>query len=218
MSGLVRIAGVIFNPATLLLKVSLGLWLTTAAAGLIVMNSSQAFSDRDFLTRQGLALCDGIPCFRGIVPEQTSWEQGLAVFNGQAAIFNDPFFRRITLLPSEDGQKVDTVSLDSPLDPAFTIGTLVDTFGTPSCVDTYVYDHSGTLILHYPGLHIVAHFTNNHFNAYTSANTIVLRDPPTIPGQPIAACSALNSDNNRSRFSQLPWKGFAYIHDYVIEE
>jgi hypothetical protein len=218
MSGLARIVGVIFTPTALLLKVSLSLWLTTAAAGLIVMSSSQIHYERDVLAKHGLALCDGMPCFRGIVPDQTSWEQGLAPFNGQAAIFSDPFYRRITLLPSEDGEKVSAVSLDNPFDPSFTIGTVVDTFGRPSCVDTYVYQHSGTLILHYPGLHIVAQFTNNHFNAFTQATSIVLRDPLPFSSSPEAVCSLLNADDSDGRFSQYPWKGFAYIHDYALEE
>jgi hypothetical protein len=215
MLSLTHIIGFIFTPISLLLRFSLGLWLATAVAGIIVIHSSHAFPDRDVLTRQGLTVCEGIPCFRGIIPERTDWETGLAIFNGETTITTDPFYMRVILLPSADGQKVDAIFLDRPLDPSFTVGTVIDIFDAPGCVDTYVYHHSGTLILHYPGLHVLTQFTDNHFSSYTRAVTVVLGDPETFSSDPSALCNTVSSGENNGRYTQHSWKGFAYIHDYL---
>ncbi len=82
----------------------------------------------------GLDRCNGAPCYLGIVPGQTRWEEAKALLAGQNSEFRPGEIAVTTatadvlLTPSRDGRTVDNILVR---DSGLRLGSLIALFGTP---------------------------------------------------------------------------------------
>lgn len=160
-----------------------------------------------------LMRCGDQPCFRGITPGQTNWADAVAVFKGQQLIQSDTQFAKIALFPSSAGDTVGGLLLDRPLGEATTVGAVLAVYGTPTCLE--INRVANTLILHYPGLHVLARFRENRFNPESQVVAVVLGQVSDAVVAQKPVCSDLGQFTERAQTSQHVWQGFASLQHYL---
>ena len=155
--------------------------------------------------------CAGLPCFRGLQPEHTAWVDAVASIEGRWSIRNDGHFGQISLFVARDNLSVKSIFLESPRDPAFTLGTILNHYGKPDCVQ--VYAMSDLVRLHYRHLQVLAPLVHDHFRPTSPVMSIVLGDfGPQDEHEP---CKI----GQREAFEQvtvmMDWRGFAPKQAYM---
>jgi hypothetical protein len=175
----------------------------------------------------GLGMRQGVACFRGIVPGQTSWENATAALRAmdedsvqqpsaspldqsQPSLTGHNSSQEIIFYASQDGQKLAAIFIRlRPGNPVM-VGDILTLYGIPTCVDTF-YLGVGVLLLHYPNLGVLVRFKGTHFTPATPVSSIVLghiRDDAPAP------CN-LQHVEGETAVSQRPWAGFAFIKTLV---
>ncbi len=102
----------------------------------------------------GLDHCHDLPCFRGLIPGQTSWTEAIGAFGGQSDIGDDEHYAHIALLPSHDGVLLDAIFLDRPMNSGAVLALILNLFGQPTCIN--MYRRPGSVVLHYSQLHVLS--------------------------------------------------------------
>ena len=90
-------------------SIRLSLGVAVVVMGILALGRIQSADNK--LSRLGLTLCEDVACFRGLIPGRTSWQEAIAQFNGQSTLSGDPFYYHITVIPTTDGQFLDSVLL-----------------------------------------------------------------------------------------------------------
>jgi hypothetical protein len=193
-----------------LLRLGAGLWVMMAVGCLTLMAYGQAKPAVDELAMPdiGLTLCDGIPCFRGLTPERTRWSEAVSALGSRSTVLDDPFYIKISLFPASEGELLDAIFLDHPLDRNVTVGAIMNRYGVPLCAETYA--QAGTMILHYEGLHVLARARGGRFSPHTQVIAITVG---ALTDQ--AFCDATDSRNRQ--VIRHPWQGFILVQPFANE-
>src|SRR5690606_9160523 len=87
------------------------------------------------------------------------------------------------------------------------LGDILRRYGAPSCIDHF--HRAGTIILHYPTLHLLASVPNSQWGPRTPVTRVVADGPVPRAYQPSAACVASEWDGTRDveRFTRYRWAG-----------
>jgi hypothetical protein len=112
---------------------------------------------------------------------------------------------------SQDGQKLAAIFIRLRPGSLITLGDILTLYEMPTCVDTF-YQQAGTLLLHYPDLHVSVRFRGTRFNPSTPVSSIVLghvRDDATNP------CNFQHIKGDDA-VSQRPWAGFAFLGTHPV--
>lgn len=167
----------------------------------------------------GLGLCDGVPCYKHLVPGKTSWAattgRNIDARDGQSSLY------RPVLSPSADGMWLDTIRIQMPPDAHVAVGDIVQIYGAPCRVDLSIYGNwssiRSSIMLHYP-----------HLDALVSTNLPYLS--PDMPVSHVFLHSSVDDLSSLAHPCRLavlntveasssmrrPWYGFTSIHHYLV--
>jgi len=161
----------------------------------------------------GLMYCSGVPCFRGLVVGKTTWREAVNALGGQSTIVELPYYGKVTLLPSTDGQSLTSILIDHPGDQAATIGEILMHYGVPSCVEFNI--HSNLLIFHYRKLEIGTSFVDDHIAPMTRVSLIILWNSP----EDFSLCKSIGQNILGTSYMQIAvrsWQGFTSRQHYLM--
>lgn len=194
----------------------LTLGLVICLAALLTASLTLAHgSSGTLLTMSGFAVCDGYPCYDGIIPGLTTWAQAKLIFRENARENPNRNFSVLTLEENSapitfysHGDMVGFIGANYwkgklPM----TVGQLTAIFGLPCAVRVVVDDQGAPQYiqaLHYP--------TTTVFVGYLprltpqAAITLVNVYKPSVGNQCYAGAD--------SQTVIAPWEGFASAHQY----
>lgn len=185
------------------------LWLTILLLVGLVIGGAHLLSNTTAAATFGLARCDGIPCFRGLVPGRTAWATIIPAYTDETTIY-DPTNTSLMMSRSADGVSLGAIYIRLYPHERVLIGEIVALYGTPCQVA--INPEYGYLTLDYPLLHIEAHFERDRLNPDTPVQHITFRDPAAAE----SAChNPTPAPNGHDR--QRSWRGFTSIQRYLSE-
>ncbi len=213
-TSLARFLRILALPRNRLLLLTIALCAILTMGCTTVIAFSRAYPASDRLSELGLRRCIETLCFRGIIPGRTSWQDAIVAFNGHSIAEGDPFFGRIMLLPSSDGNSLESILIDHPLDEPIQLGEIMALYSFPACVD--IYPRTGMLVLHYGMLHVLTRFINTQISPNTPVMQIVLKIP--VPNSNTSPqCSSVHSAEINGQYAQRSWRGFVSEQRYLSE-
>lgn len=184
--------------------------VVAVSISLIALGHIQSVAARPFQTntsRLALGVCDGIPCYGSLIPTRTT----LSDANQLLTNYKVPHDAVISIYPSLNRQAVAAVSIGQP---GVVLGDILSLYGPPSCIGYYRRD--GTVMVHYPMLHLMARVPDNRWGPRTRVAMIVLGNPVPPAGQTTAICAHVDeagSDPN-AVYREYAWHGFASLLRY----
>jgi hypothetical protein len=175
-------------------------------------------SERRILQKLSLGLCEGVPCFVGIVPGRTSWASAgaLAVAgwrhwtdaDGSNLIFKpDAMNSPIHLYQSATGDTVGTISIN-PLRDSLAIGEIINAYGPPSCVHRFG-PPINLVVFHYPSLQVLVDFTGHHLSPVSMVRSILLVGANQQQG---GSCNTMRYGEGGNGDLPQPWNNFADLN------
>jgi hypothetical protein len=191
------------HPAAVDLRLRLSLIVALICLVLITFSRAQG-GTVDSLA--GLIQCEEGPCFRGLKPGTSTWDEALALAGGEPRNFSDAAYSSIILFASLDGRTLDAVLLKEPRDPQIRVGTVLARFGRPTCAQ--FYPGNGQMVLHYPALHITTRFEGSHFRPHSPVISIMVGHGSASSANEGFICDLqLSMDIPEPRII-LDWQGF----------
>jgi hypothetical protein len=168
----------------------------------------------------GLKLCNGKPCFEGIIPGFTPWSEAIATFAKRrdsdvstTDISIAPnSHTNITLFPTDDGKTVGVVVVYFSGLPSANIGSLVVQYGIPCTITTFTdIKPADEVQIHYPFL-----FADTNFAVVGSNNSISPYSPISKLqfSTEILPC-VVDHVRASDTLAITSWYGFASMHFYV---
>src|SRR5258708_36498805 len=188
--------------ATLLITLGLALTITLICMAVVASSRTHVLPNENW--DMGLMRCAGEPCFLEITPGKTTWVAAVA------ALGNDSKYAKVVLVPSENGNSVDSIFIEPLVEQPITVGEIVALYGTPSCVD--IYRQSSTVELNYRLLHVLTQFTDNQIRPDAYVTFIVMENPSVYPTQ----CDSI--DGYKRQAIRRFWQGFASEQYYLYAE
>ena len=206
LAASVAIHANISAPHRLLISI-VALWLTVLCLVGLAVGAANRLPKTTGAATFGLARCDGVPCFRGLVPGRTAWATINPAYADEPTIY-DPTNTGIIMTRSTDGLSLSAIYINLYPHERVLMGEIMALYGTP-CRMAFDPQY-GYLTVAYPLLHIEAHFEGERLNPDTPIQHITFRDPA-------AADSACHTPTPAPNGNDLPrsWRGFTSMQHYL---
>lgn len=164
----------------------------------------------------GFGWCDGVPCYKNLVPGKTSWAatagRNMDARDGQSSPYPP------VLSPSTDGMWLDTISILFPPDSPVAVGDIVQLYGAPCRVDLSISGNWSSIMLRYPHLDALVSTNQRYLSPDTPVDQISLSgagDNLVDPSSNPCRLDVLNTIE-ASGSARRPWHGFMSIHHYLV--
>jgi hypothetical protein len=211
-----------------LLVLVLSLLLATLTAG--VRAYSQSRPEDSSVILYGYGLCDGSPCFLGIKPGVTTWDEAQKVVRARHpnATFDDPIImiesgNMLVYIEKHASGMIRVIAFESD-NAKPTLSTMIAKFGVPCYVGIYLINClGGQCPVDYIELHYDTGFVGLNMAPTNSSpsievdrlsldwpvDQILLSTQYTAPKTPQACLKLLNEGTNAE--ISTPWFGFASL-------
>lgn len=150
-----------------------------------------------------LDACAGLPCYRGITPGVTTWDQAMHMFDGRVVIQIDPPEWEIHLFQSANEETVGRVVVRLSSSDSLTLGDVVALFGAPCGVE-YAAKARSALIL-YPRLVVKVAVTESRLMITAPVQQLWLRVADAT-----MSCAGLHQ-NSDTISVRMAWRGFGRV-------
>jgi hypothetical protein len=183
----------------------------------------RARNDSDDLQALGFWVCDGKPCFMGITPGITTWDDAITIVGGHKnAVLQDKDWIIVRLVDKAfidmgirrhpGGEKVSDASLLLWVDqePYFPkLGAFVRMYGPPTCVRVIMIESMiENVVLLFPGLSLTITPDGERITPNSSLGSVTLER-----NEGITRTCGSREDDSSIRTSH--WSGFVSINRYV---
>jgi len=160
----------------------------------------------------GLNHCGNTPCFRGMIPGVTGWEEVRVAFNRRTIIPFDPPDGEIRLYPSRSDDTLGRILIRVPKDGSLSVSDIVRLYGAPCGVT--IYPQMGKFMLRYPSVRFTTPSSQGALRPETPIVLVEFDDPFYTREVRSASCS-------ETCVGQYPepanrrWYGFGSIQRYL---